>query len=100
MVTSCYGFPSEGDIFSLKLRCHHSYHQKDGHLNYIARITNFFFKLIFEHLVYLIDGSEVQARFIPFQPHSVVPSPGNGFQINCNVGETCDIPVYIHEVSG
>jgi len=30
------------------------------------------------------------------KPHLVVPSLSNGFQINCTMGHTCPIPVFVH----
>ncbi|XP_076441618.1 uncharacterized protein LOC143280810 isoform X2 [Babylonia areolata] len=33
------------------------------------------------------------------EPHSVLPTPGNGFEIHCDVGHTCPLPVYIHSDS-
>ncbi|KAK7504966.1 hypothetical protein BaRGS_00003994 [Batillaria attramentaria] len=29
------------------------------------------------------------------KPHAVVPSPGNGLEITCDVGKTCEIPVFL-----
>ncbi|KAK7504869.1 hypothetical protein BaRGS_00003897, partial [Batillaria attramentaria] len=29
------------------------------------------------------------------KPHAVVPSPGNGLEITCDVGKTCQIPVFL-----
>jgi len=33
--------------------------------------------------------------FPPKQPHAVVPSPGHGTTIHCDVGSTCSVPVYM-----